>query len=121
MTTSTWFASDTPDAQERLVQVWSDAPIENEELCGMLLDVAQTQVLSYAPPVETEEEAEDLYENPPVRYVYAQLEQAKRLWNAGRADENGNVGTEGFSFVPRPLDKTVKAIIRPQSGAADVF
>jgi len=57
----------------------------------------------------------------PQRYVYAQLEQAKRLWMAGLADENGNIGTETFSFTPRPLDKTIRAIIRPQSGVADAL
>lgn len=116
-----WYRSDTPEAQERLASVWSDAPIENEEICGMLLEVAESQVLAYAPAVDTVDEQLALYENPPTRYVYAQLLQAQRLWNAGRADENGSVGTEGFSFTPRPLDKTIRGIIRPLRGGGDVF
>lgn len=57
----------------------------------------------------------------PSRYSYAQLQQAMNLWAAGRADENGNVGTEGYSFQPRPLDKTIRNIIRPTSGVPRVL
>jgi hypothetical protein len=53
--------------------------------------------------------------------VYAQLEQAKNLWNAGRAQQDGGVGSEGYSFTPRPLDKTIRSIIRPTSGVPRVF
>jgi hypothetical protein len=116
-----WFAADTPEQQELLLTVWSEAPIEQELNLQMILEVAQSQVLSYAPAVLDEEEALEVFLNPPVRYVYAQLQQAKTLWNAGRADDNGNIGTEGYSFVPRPLDKTIRSIIRPISGGADVF
>lgn len=57
----------------------------------------------------------------PSRYAYAQLQQAMNLWAAGRADENGNIGTEGYSFQPRPLDKTIRNIIRPTSGVPSVL
>lgn len=57
----------------------------------------------------------------PSRYSYAQLQQAMNLWAAGRADENGNIGTEGYSFQPRPLDKTIRNIIRPTSGVPGVL
>ncbi|WP_248242981.1 hypothetical protein [Microbacterium kunmingense] len=82
---------------------------------GLRLEVTYTdgqptgQVLTTAPEVV------------PSNYVYAQLQQARNLWNAGRADESGNVGTEGFSFTPRPLDKTIRSIIRPTSGVANVL
>lgn len=59
----------------------------------------------------------DLDEDQPLfNLVYAQLQQAKNLWAAGRADENGDIGSEGFAFVPRPLDKTIRSIIRPTNG-----
>lgn len=54
-------------------------------------------------------------------YVYAQLQQAINLWNAGRTDGNGAVGAEGWSFVPRPLDKVIRNIIRPIDGKPDVY
>ncbi|AZS40049.1 hypothetical protein CVS54_01371 [Microbacterium oxydans] len=59
--------------------------------------------------------------NVPERYVLAQLQQAKNLWNSGRAQQDGNVGTEGYSFVPRPLDKTIQQMIRPRGGVPRVF
>jgi hypothetical protein len=59
--------------------------------------------------------------DPPARYVYAQLQQAKNLWNAGRVAATGEVGADGFSFAPRPLDRDIQRIIRPLSGAASVF
>ena len=50
------------------------------------------------------------------RYVYAQLQQAQNLWNAGRVAPTGDLGDGGFSFTPRPLDKTIRQIIRPVDG-----
>ncbi|WP_341941732.1 hypothetical protein [Microbacterium sp. LWH10-1.2] len=121
--TTTWYSVATPEEAQRLLSAWSDAPVENAELCGFLLDIAKDQVLAYA-PAQTPNEAflaalED--DAVPARYVYAQLEQAKNLWNAGRAQQDGGVGAEGYSFTPRPLDKTIRSIIRPTSGVADVF
>jgi hypothetical protein len=116
MSTSTWLTCDTAEAQERLTGLWEDAPIENLELTGMLLDVAQEQVLTFAP---TPPEGADWTNTPPARLVLAQLQQAINLWNAGRATPE--VGPEGFSFTPRPLDKTIRTIIRPQDGKPDAF
>jgi hypothetical protein len=58
---------------------------------------------------------------PPTRYVYAQLQQAQNLWNAGATSSDGSLGADGYSFVPRPLDKTIRQIIRPTTGAASVY
>lgn len=57
----------------------------------------------------------------PNSYVYAQLQQAKNLWNAGRAQADGDVGPEGYSFTPRPLDKTIRNILRPVEAVPYVF
>jgi hypothetical protein len=113
-----WYSVDTTDDQARLLAAWTDAPVENSELAGMLLDVAKEQVLAFAP--EPDDDA-DPDAPPPARYVYAQLQQAQNLWNAGRSSQDGDVGGDGYSFTPRPLDKTIRALIRPTSGAADVF
>ena len=114
---ATWYSVATPEEQTRLVAAWRDAPIENEELCGSLLEVARGQVVAYAP--EPAEDADP--DDPPVNYVYAQLQQAKNLWNAGRVTGDGDVGGEGFIFTPRPLDKTIRSIIRPIDGKPDVY
>ena len=45
----------------------------------------------------------------------------RHLAAAPAPDENANVGAEGYSFTPRPLDKTIRTIIRPTSGTPDVF
>lgn len=155
-----WFTTEgvTPqeatEAQERLVAAWADAPIENLEVCGMLLEVAREQVESYAPAPEDLDESisialtavQSTYDTytiapgtfeellaalgsaldpvpstvTPTRYVYAQLKQAENLWNAGRVNSSGDTGMDGFTFTPRPLDKTIRAIIRPMSGVPDV-
>lgn len=57
----------------------------------------------------------------PSRYVLAQLQQAVNLWNAGRVTGTGEVGVEQFTFMPRPLDKTIRGIIRPIDGTPDVY
>lgn len=116
----TWYSASDPEAQERLGSAWSDAPIENAELCDMILDTAREQVIAYAPapaPVPSGEPVPD----PPARYVLAQLQQARNLWNAGRTTGEGEVGPDGFVFRPYPLDKTIKQIIRPVDGKPHVL
>lgn len=108
-----WYTATGPEATERLLGAWPDAPVENEELCELILDTAREQVLAFAPA---------LVEDAPVpdRWVYAQLQQATNLWNAGRVSGSGEVGVEQYTYTPRPLDKTVKGIIRPAHGGPRV-
>lgn len=153
-----WYSAEDEAAVDRIDAAWSDAPIDNEELLGMLLDVAREQVIGYAPAgapldqvtdlmftlgyeADVIEAVEDILDglvpgedvapgeavlpgeiltDPPVRYVFAQLQQAKNLFNAGRI-VGDSAGAEGFSFVPRPLSKEIQKIIRPQSGVASVL
>jgi hypothetical protein len=132
-----WYSAADGAAQTRLKAAWSGAPVENAELCGFIVDTARLQVVEYAPEATTAsaalaevllqfglldrlEEVLDLLDldedQPTFNLVYAQLQQAKNLWAAGRADENGDIGSEGYSFIPRPLDKTIRSIIRPTNG-----
>lgn len=115
---ATWYTVTTPEQADRLVAAWQDAPIHKEELCASLLEVARGQVVAYAPePAE-----DDDYETaPPTRFVYGQLQQAVNLWNAGRVTGSGEVGVDQFTFTPRPLDKTIRAIIRPVDGKPHVL
>ena len=53
--------------------------------------------------------------------ILAQLRQAENLWNAGRVNSAGDVGVEGYTFTPRPLDKTIRQIIRPVDGKPHVL
>lgn len=133
-----YYTAESPAAVARLAAAWKGAPIHNEELLAMLLEVAREQVVEYAPAAVATEPSPDVIDggspedpgegsvdgNPddvPARYVLAQLRQAQTLWDAGRADPAGDIGPEGFRFTPRPLDKTIRNMIRPQSGVADVF
>lgn len=139
-----WFSVSTSAAQERLVAAWDSAPVENEELCSFLADVSRTQVVAYAaeddaPALQVAElldglgitstvinEVLELLEfeedpEPPARYVFAQLQQMKNLYNAAEASPMGEMGPDSYSFVPRPLDKTIRQMIRPTTGGADVF
>lgn len=117
-----------------------ELPIENEDLVRMLLDVAREQVIAFAADDEPAAQVTDLLHNlgveetviaqvialldfeasepgVPIRYVYAQIQQAKNLWFAGKGED----GPEGFTFSPRPLSKDIQRIIRPTSGVASVF
>lgn len=117
----TWYNVDSPEAVNRFTTAWGSIDAPTDELGEFILEIAKLDVLSEAPVPETDEEAEGLEDNPPARYVFAQLQQAKNLWNAGRAQQDGQVGTETYSFVPRPMDKTIRRLIRPQRGTPDVF
>ena len=88
---------------------WLDAETISDDTLEALLEVAQSQVIAYAPALPTED--------VPTNYAYAQLRQAQNLWNAGRVDALGGVG-DGNDFVARPfpLDWHVKAILRPARG-----
>lgn len=109
-----WYSVTSEEAVDRLHLAWDDAPIENLELLGFIMETAQDQVIAYAPVLAADEDV-------PNRWVYAQLQQAKNLWNAGRVSSSGDVGVEQFSFTPRPLDKTIRNIIRPADGKPHVL
>ncbi|GMM94755.1 hypothetical protein [Microbacterium sp. MTN4-26] len=119
-----WFSASDED---RLLAAWEDAPTDNAEVCEMLLDVARVQVIAFAPKPDEEDPTtpwtleEDETWTPAPRLVFAQLQQARNLWMAAEANASGDIGAEGFSFVPRPLDKTIRQMIRPTTGAPDAF
>lgn len=136
-----WYGASDEEALERIEGAWSDAPTDNQELCEMLLDVARGDVIAYAEAETNAEQITQLLDylgypsasitavlallgeddpGTPARYVFAQLQQAKNLFNAGRIVGN-QVGPDGYSFVPRPLSKEIQKIIRPQSGVAHVL
>jgi hypothetical protein len=136
-----WYSASDLASRERLEDAWSDARSIDEELCEMLLEVARGDVLAYAKTTTPGEQVTQLLTvlgypaatiavvvaalgevslGTPARYVFAQLQQAKNLFNAGRI-VGDSVGPDGFSFVPRPLSKEIQKIIRPQSGVARVF
>lgn len=111
-----WYEATTEGAA-RIEAAWKDAPTDNLELCDLIFETAREQVIEYAPAPT---EGEDINGEPKGRYVYAQLQQARNLWLAGRTDSNGDIGGD-FAFTPRPLDKTIRDIIRPVNGKPHVL
>lgn len=118
-----WYSTATSEEVERLLEAWPDAPTEAVELCEYILGTARDQVIAFAPTTAFDPLAlvglPD-YTKPAVRLVLAQLQQAKNLWNAGRAQQDGNIG-DTYSFIPRPLDKTIQQMIRPRRAVPSVF
>lgn len=117
-----WYSTTTSEEVERLLEAWPDAPSEAPELCANVLGTARDQVIAFAPLTAfvLVDGIPDLTQ-PADRLVLAQIQQAQNLWNAGRAQQDGGVGTEGYSFIPRPLDKTIQQIIRPRGGVVNVY
>jgi hypothetical protein len=121
-----WYTvdEDAGEATDRLVAAWPDAPIVNTETCEYMLEIAREQVWAFAPESEPVDDVEPpvpgLDAVVPARLVYAQLKQAENMWNAGRAASSGEVGGDGYVYTPRPLDKTIRGIIRPIKGTFDV-
>lgn len=111
-----WYtAPESGPELDRLLTAWPDAPVEQLEVLGMMLGVARDQVLAYAPanPPATE--------NPPARYVLAQLRQTQSIWDAGEVDVTGEIGDGAYRFTPRPMDKTIQRMIRPRDGKPHVL
>lgn len=118
--TTEWY---TTDDEERLLAAWEDAPTADMETCGFILDVARDRVWAWAP--ESEDDDGEPVEAPtdatvPDRLALAQLSEAKNIWNAGRVNPNGDMGDGSFSYTPRPMDKTIKGMIRPPKGVFNV-
>lgn len=91
---------------------WIDADLDDEVL-EELLEVAKQQVIAYAPALPVVDPPVTP-EQIPGNYRYAQLEQAKNLWNAARVDATGGDGEDGFVRRPHPLDWIIKQILRPR-------
>ncbi|GAA2951596.1 hypothetical protein [Microbacterium schleiferi] len=109
---------DENDARDRLLAAWPGAPLENIEMLSMLLTTAKGDVIAYAPEPADDEDIEN---DPLDRYVLAQLKQARNIWNDGSVDSEGQIGDGGFTFTPRPLDRTIRGVIRHRSGKPRVL
>lgn len=87
---------------------WGDAPHDDSTLYD-LLDVAKDAVTEYAPAL-----GEDAL--PPNNYRKAQIMQARNVWNSDEVSPSGDVGMEGFTIRPHPLDWAIKQLLRPRRG-----
>lgn len=98
---------------EQARQLWADAPLDDVFL-ALLLDTAKEQCVAYAPAL--------LLGAPvPARYSQAQLTQARALYQSTIANQNDNVGVEGFTVRVFPLDFTIRAMLRPKKAIGGMF
>lgn len=98
---------------------WLEADELDDIVLETLLEVSKQQVIAYAPP-ELPEPEEDEEQIIPVNYSYAQLQQAKNLYNAARVTPGGEYGEDTFVIRPHPLDWIVKQILRPRRAVPNV-
>jgi|688.fasta_scaffold145636_1 hypothetical protein len=92
---------------------WADAPLD-DVLLHQILQTAKEQCLDYAPAL-----GEALL--PPLAYVQAQLMQARAIYQSVIANQNDNVGIEGFAVRVFPLDFTIRAMLRPKRAIGSVY
>lgn len=88
--------------------LWPDAPKVDTTL-DRYLAAAHRQLVGYAPALPVED--------PPVPapddYQLAQVLQARALWTASRRDGDVLGFDDGSAVRVRPLDSTVKSLLRP--------
>jgi hypothetical protein len=88
---------------------WSDGVQLSDVQLYNLLSISRDQVEAYAPD---EERA-----GVPRSFRQAQLLQARSLWNVSKSETGSAIGNDaGFVITIRPLDSTVRQLIRPISG-----
>lgn len=92
---------------------WADAPLDDVFLF-QILDTAKTQCAEYAPALAANAVI-------PVPYIQAQLLQARAIYQSVIANQNDNVGIEGFAVRVFPLDFTIRAMLRPKKAIAGMF
>lgn len=84
---------------------WADAATMDDTLLDQLLNIANEQLLEYAPVLAVGDPV-------PARYMLATVLQAKELREAG--DRAGDViGFGDYAVRARPITATVKALLRP--------
>lgn len=92
---------------------WADAPLDDIFLF-QILDSAKVQCIEYAPALAANAVI-------PPNYLQAQVMQARALYQSVIANQNDNVGIEGFAVRVFPLDFTIRALLRPKKAIAGMF
>lgn len=92
---------------------WSDAPLDDIFL-WQILESAKNQCLEYAPALPADS-------GIPLNYVQAQLMQARAIYQSVIANQNDNVGIEGFAVRVFPLDFTIRALLRPKKAIGGMY
>ncbi len=92
---------------------WSDAPLDDVFL-AQILDAAKLQCVAYAPVLAVDALV-------PVNYLHAQLMQARALYQSVVANQQDNIGVDGFQVRVFPLDFTIRALLRPKRAIGAMY
>jgi hypothetical protein len=90
--------------------MWPDAPKVDTTLQSYL-DAAHTGVVEYAPELPVTDPPTEI----PESYKLAEVLHARALWTATRRDGDVLGFDDGSAVRVRPLDNTVKGLLRPPS------
>jgi hypothetical protein len=93
---------------------WIDAP-EPDDVLYTLLEAAKAQCLAFAPALDPAARW------VPATYKQAQLMQTRALWQSTKSNSADQMNAEGFTVTVFPLDRTIKALLRPKKGVPVVW
>lgn len=92
--------------------IWPDAPTggpDEDALLERLLDTAQEVCEAYAPDLATGAPV-------PARYREAVIQQARAVWSNMERDGDVIGFGDDYAVRVRPLEPSVKLLLRPQTG-----
>lgn len=92
---------------------WADAPMDDIFL-WQILESSKNACISYAPALAVGAQV-------PLHYVQAQLMQARAIYQSVIANQQDNVGVDGFAVRVFPLDFTIRALLRPKRAIGGMF
>lgn len=96
-----------PEADSLIDEMWPDASTLDDGTVQTVLEAAQEQCASYAPPLSEGQQV-------PSSYKVALLMQARATWRSMIAGSGDTIGPDGYVVTVYPMDRTVKALLRPQ-------
>lgn len=97
---------------------WADAPLD-EDILARYLTAGHEQCEAYLPHIidaDTGLGTPVVPDPVPARLVLAQIMQARALYRAALAGSGDQIGPDGLTVTVWPMDRTVKALLRPRRG-----
>lgn len=89
-----------------LDELWPDHASLSAPTLALVLESAQDQCTDYAPKLAADAEV-------PARYKAALLMQARAVYRSLLAGSGDTIGPDGLTVTVYPMDRTVKALLRP--------
>lgn len=92
-----------------VADLWPDAP--DGATLTAVLDSAQEQCAAFAPAPVLDAGGLPIIPN---RWKIALIMQARAIWRGLLAGSNDQIGPDGITVTVYPMDRTVKALLRPR-------